>query len=101
METGRIARECPSSPCSPGYFKVTPGTGTTGGQEAAYCPYCRHEGEPDEFTTQEQLRDAKDIATQEAQGGIDDMIKDALALGSTGKKKIDGGPHLNRDELQT
>jgi len=90
-EDGRIARECPNSLCSPGYFKVTPGTGITGEQTAVYCPYCKHEAEPSDFTTQEQIRYAKDIALREAQGGIDDMIKDALGLGSSGKKKMGGG----------
>lgn len=56
-----------------------------------YCPYCRHEAEPDEFTTQEQLRYAKEIALKEAQAGVDDMIKDALGFGASGKKKIGGG----------
>lgn len=88
---GRIARECPNNQCSPAYFKVTPGTGITGGQDLAYCPYCRHETEPNDFTTQEQIRYSKDIALQEAQGGIDNMIKDALGLGPSGKKKLGGG----------
>jgi hypothetical protein len=26
---GRLARECPDEACSPGYFKVTPGTGNS------------------------------------------------------------------------
>jgi DNA-directed RNA polymerase subunit RPC12/RpoP len=88
---GRIARECPNTECSPAYFKVTPGTGITGGQEHAYCPYCRHEAEPTDFTTQEQIRYAKDIAIQEARSGIDDMVKDALGLGPSGNKKLGGG----------
>lgn len=88
---GRVARECPNNLCSPAYFKVTPGTGITEAQDVVYCPYCRHEAEPSDFTTQEQLRYAKDIALREAQGGIDDMIKDALGLGPSGKKKIGGG----------
>jgi hypothetical protein len=87
---GRVARECPNSLCSPAYFKVTPGTGITEGQELAYCPYCRHEAEPSDFCTQEQVRYAKDIAFKEAQSGIDTMIKDALGLGPSGKRKIGG-----------
>ena len=67
---GRMARECPNGECSPGYFKVTPGTGITDEQVSAYCPYCRHEGEPNDFTTQEQLRYAKDLVLNEAQKGI-------------------------------
>lgn len=88
---GRVARECPNSLCSPAYFKITPGTGITEGQEFAYCPYCNHKAEPSDFTTQEQIRYAKDIALKEAQGGIDSMITDALGLGPSGKKKIGGG----------
>lgn len=90
-DDGRVARECPNSLCSPAYFKVTPGTGITGGQDVVYCPYCRHEAEPSDFTTQEQIRYAKDIALREAQGAIDDMIKDALGLGPSRKRKMGGG----------
>lgn len=89
-DEGRVARECPNSQCSPAYFKVKPGTGITGEQGAAYCPYCRHEAEPSEFTTQEQIRYAKDIALRETQGGVDDMIKDVFGLGPAGKKKMGG-----------
>ena len=90
-EEGRVARECPNSLCSPAYFKITPGTGVTEGQKLAYCPYCRHEADPSEFTTQEQIRYAKDIALREAQGGIEGMINDILGLGPSGKKKMGGG----------
>lgn len=88
---GRLARECPVDTCSPGYFKVRSGTGITGGQEVAYCPYCRFEGEPSGFTTQEQLRYAQDLALAEAHEGIERMVKDAFGLGPSGKKKIGGG----------
>lgn len=88
---GRIARECPNSCCSPAYFKITPGTGIINGQDLAYCPYCRHEAESSDFTTQEQIRYAKDIAVNEAKRGIDGLIKDALGLGPSGKKKMGGG----------
>ena len=87
---GRLARECTDETCSPGYFKVTPGTGIIDGQEIAYCPYCRHEGEPSDFTTQEQLRYAKDTVLKEAESGINNMMKDALGLGPSGKKKMGG-----------
>ncbi len=90
-EDGRLARECPNSECSPGYFKVTPGTGITGGQDFAYCPYCKHEAEPNDFTTKEQIRYAKDLAIREAHKGIDGMISDALGLGASGKRKMGGG----------
>lgn len=90
-EDGRMARECPSLECSPGYFKVTPGTGITGGQNVAYCPYCRHEAEPDDFATQEQIRYAKDMALREAHKGVNDMIRDTFGLGVSGRKKLGGG----------
>lgn len=58
---GRLARECPSGNCSPGYFKVKPGTGITEGHETAFCPYCRFSSEPNDFATKEQVRYAKDL----------------------------------------
>lgn len=88
---GRMARECPNGECSPGYFKVTPGTGITDGHVLAFCPYCRHEGEPNDFTTQEQLRYAKDLVLNEAQQGIQSMVQEALGLGPSGKRKMGGG----------
>lgn len=87
---GRVARACPSDTCSPGYFKVKPGTGITSGQEVVYCPYCRHAAEPANFTTQEQLRYAKEVALQEAHKGLEEMLKDACGLGLSGKKKMGG-----------
>ena len=90
-EDGRTARECPNEECSPGYFKVKSGTGITDGQEIAYCPYCRNQAEPSDFTTKEQLRYAKDLVLREAHEGIENMLKSALGLDSSGKKKIGGG----------
>ncbi len=88
---GRVARKCPETECSPGYFKVTLGTGITDGQEFLYCPYCRHKAEPSGFITQEQIRYAKDLAIREAHKGIDAMMKDALGVGASGKRKMGGG----------
>lgn len=88
---GRIARECPNTQCSPAYFKVTPGTGITGGQVVAYCPYCRHEAEPNDFATREQVRYAKDLAVREAHKGVDGLVKDALGLGPSGKRSFGDG----------
>lgn len=85
-EHGRIARECHEDSCSPGYFKVKTGTGITDEQDVAYCPYCRHSDEPDEFTSSEQLEYLKSIAEQEAHKGIERMLKGALGLGSSGRK---------------
>ena len=90
-EDGRVARECPNEVCSPGYFKVTPGTGITGGQELVFCPYCRHEAKPTDYTTQEQIRYAKDLAIREAHGGVNEMFKNALGLDTSGKRKMGGG----------
>jgi len=87
---GMTARECPNDECSPGYFKVKGGTGITEGHEVAFCPYCRHGVEPNNFTTKEQIRYAEDLVLREIHEGIDDMLKDALGLGSSGKKTIGG-----------
>lgn len=88
---GRAARECPRADCSPGYFKIKPGTGLTG-QTIAFCPYCRHSEAPNDFVTQEQQRYAKDLVEREALKGIDKMLHESLGLGSNGKRKMDGGP---------
>lgn len=88
---GMLGRECPDPTCSPAYFKIKPGTGVTGTQTAAYCPYCRREADPSEFHTQEQVRYAVDTATDEVLEGVDRMVRDGLALGSSGRKKLGGG----------
>ena len=90
-EHGRVARKCPNDICSPGYFKVKPGTGITDGQEVAYCPYCYHRDSPNEFVTEEQVRYASEIVAREAEQGIQSMIGDALGVGHSGKKKFGGG----------
>lgn len=90
-EDGRIARECPQQLCAPGYFKVMPGTGITSRQTAAFCPYCRAEAKPDDFSTKEQARYAKELVMREARAGVDDMIRDAFGLDSRGKRKMGGG----------
>ena len=88
---GMLARECPSLTCSPAYFKVKPGTGITKGQEQAFCPYCAHKAEPNDFTTKAQLKYAEELVTSEAMEGIDRMFKEALGLGPSGKKTFGGG----------
>jgi hypothetical protein len=88
---GRIARECPTADCSPGYFKVTPGTGITGGQTLAYCPYCRKSAEPSDFHTKEQIRYAKDLVEREAVAGMERAMREALGRDSGGKRGLVDG----------
>lgn len=90
-EDGMLGRECVEESCSPAYFKIRPGTGIQEAQEIAYCPYCRAESDPSSFHTRDQLRYAKDIATDEASKGLDKMVKKALGLGPSGHRKLDGG----------
>ena len=87
---GMLGRECPDPTCSPAYFKIKPGTGVMGTQTEAYCPYCRCEADPSDFHTREQVRYAVDTAKDEALKGVDRMVRDALALGSSGRKKLGG-----------
>jgi hypothetical protein len=90
-EDGRMARECPDLRCSPGYFKVKGGTGITGGQEEAFCPYCRRVGHPQEFHTQEQIRFAKEVMLGAARDGIQRLLAKSLGLDSSGRRKFGGG----------
>lgn len=87
---GRAARECPETDCSPAYFKVKLGTGITGNQVEAFCPYCRRSGEPSDFTSSEQIRYAKDLVMREAHRGVQGMLQNALGLGSSGKRSFGG-----------
>ena len=88
---GVIGRECPSEDCSPAYFRVKLGTGITGdGYDKAFCPYCRIEAEPNDFTTKAQVDYGKRIVENEVMEGIDRMMQDALGLGPSRKKKIGG-----------
>lgn len=88
---GMVGRECPDTNCSPGYFKVKSGTGITEGQVLAYCPYCRHEDEPNSFFTQAQKDYAIKLLTNQAVDGVNNMISKALGLGASGKKKYGSG----------
>ena len=87
---GLIGRVCPAGDCSPAYFRVKPGTGLTS-QEAAFCPYCRHEAVPDEFTTRGQLEYARETVTAEAAAGVERMLGEALGLDGSGRRHIGGG----------
>src|SRR5574341_130020 len=90
-EDGMLGRECPSDACSPGYFKVRPGTGVTHGQTIVYCPYCRREADPSDFHTGEQIRFAQDLAKRQALRSVDRMVRDAFGLGSSSKKRLVNG----------
>ncbi len=87
---GRIARACPNDDCSPGYFKIKPGTGLTG-QTEAFCPYCRESAKPNGFTTKEQQRYAKDHLVREATDGVNRMFKEALGLGHSNRRTLGSG----------
>jgi len=84
---GRTARECPDEDCSPGYFKVTGGTGLKD-QTVAYCPYCQKAAEPSDFHTKEQIRYAKALVEREAMVGIQSALGQALGLGNSGKRRL-------------
>jgi hypothetical protein len=86
-----VGRECPSESCAPGYFKVKNGTGITGGQTVAYCPYCRREAEPSDFTSESQIQYAKDLVLREATAGISRAFEKALGLGPSRRKRFGGG----------
>jgi len=87
---GRIDRECPCEGCSPGYFKVKPGTGLSGMKEA-FCPYCKHTAPPNEYHTKDQIRFVKDVAAREAHAGMARMLKESLGLDSGGNRRLAGG----------
>jgi len=87
---GLLARECPRDDCSPGYFKVKPGTGLSG-QETDFCPYCRAEAAPNKFTTKSQLKYARDTVAAEATEGVQRMVGDALGLDASGRRRIGDG----------
>jgi hypothetical protein len=87
---GRVARECPSEICSPAYFKVKTGTGLSE-QAEAFCPYCRFSTEPGKFFTKSQVQYAKDVMIREAAAGMGNMVRDALGIGSSGKRTMGGG----------
>lgn len=88
---GRVARACPEPSCSPGEFKVTPGTGITEQQESAFCPYCRKDAAPSDFNTKEQIRYAKYIVAAEAHQGIQKALGKALGLNSRGHRSLAKG----------
>jgi hypothetical protein len=88
---GMVGRECPNESCSPGYFKVKPGTGVTGKVPVAICPYCMTSGSQNAFHTAEQRRFAEEHLLKEARRGVDAILRDALNLGPTGRRKMGDG----------
>ena len=90
-ERGMVGRECTDASCSPAYFKIKPGTGITGEQITAFCPYCRTAAAPGAFLTQAQQDYARRVLENEAVEGVQRMLRDALGLGASGRKKIGGG----------
>lgn len=79
-EYGMVGRECTIEKCSPGYFKVKPGTGITDGQSIAYCPYCRTSAEPGDFLTKAQKEYALALVKNESLEGINRMVGKALGM---------------------
>jgi hypothetical protein len=90
-EDGMLARFCVKENCSPGYFKVKPGTGITEGHKKAFCPYCQRSAEPNQFATPEQVEFGKSIMLNEAQRGVQKMVREAFGLSHQKKRKISGG----------
>lgn len=87
---GLLGRECPTDDCSPAYFKIKLGTGLTG-QKVTFCPYCRTEAAPDQFTTKGQLKYARETVETEAAEGVQRMLGEALGLDASGRRRIGGG----------
>lgn len=87
---GMGGRCCPDTDCSPGYFKVRGGTGLSD-QPTSYCPYCRKPDVPQNFFTQEQKDYAINTVKNEALKGIDGALRNAMGLGPSGKRVLDGG----------
>jgi hypothetical protein len=65
---GYLGRECPNEDCEK-YFKVTPGTGTSG-DSVCHCPYCGHQAAPQMFATRQQIKYARSVATSQLVGAL-------------------------------
>jgi len=87
---GMLERECKRESCAPALFKVRPGTGLSQ-QPVAYCPYCRHAAEPNDFTTAAQKEYAIALAKGEALVGVDRMVRKALGIGPSNRRKLAEG----------
>jgi len=86
-----VGRACPIAGCSPGYFRVEPGTGIISPQESIFCPYCRGAEEPGAFATTAQRDYALGLVQAEAVDGVNRMMGEALGLGSARRRVLDGG----------
>lgn len=78
---GMVGRECPSRHCSPGYFKVNPGSGLSKTQESVFCPYCRATWPGRLFHTDKQLAYARELLAQKTVLGIHRAFRDAIGAG--------------------
>lgn len=88
---GFLDRECTSNACSPGYFKVKPGTGLTVDPPMAFCPYCRTTAPPTDFRTKDQHRFAREVAVREGVVGVRNMIREAFNLGEGDRRMLPAG----------
>jgi len=87
---GMLARACPDESCTPGYFKVKPGTGLAGAP-VTYCPYCGKAEKPTAFPSKAQVEYGKALLVEEAKEGVARMLSEALGLGASGRKRMGGG----------
>ena len=87
---GMTERECKYEPCTPALFKIRPGTGLSE-QTGAYCPYCHHAAEPNDFITTAQREYAIAVVKGEAIAGLDGMIRETLGIGPTNRRKLSEG----------
>lgn len=87
---GMLARACPDDSCTPGYFKVKPGTGLAGAA-VTHCPYCGKAEKPTAFPSKAQVEYGKALLVEEAKEGVAQMLSEALGLGASGRKRMGGG----------
>lgn len=91
-ELGMTARECPGGECVPAYFKVKGGTGIVDPDyDRCFCPYCRHEGEPSDFFSREQVEYARSVVMREASAGVEEMLRRELGLDHRGRRQLAKG----------
>ncbi|MFC5626231.1 hypothetical protein [Algoriphagus winogradskyi] len=73
---GYIDKECPSEECL-FQFKIKSKDWTkVERNDVAFCPYCRHEDEPENWYTTEQVEDSKKQAINHIQGRIGQALRD-------------------------